>query len=167
MNTDIITQGSIRNTLSLEYQLFWNLEKMRPLRVSTVNTSLCSISHGRYTRWAWQLLKESNNNFLIDASYDGCLEIVNLMLERGANYYNTAMGWASKNDHQDIVKLMLDLGATDYNQAMINASAYGHFEIVKWMVQKGASDYKMALELARHYKHRKIIEYLTSLMSEN
>ncbi len=162
---EIIAQGSNRNTLSLEFQLFWNLGKMRPLRVCTVNTSLYSISHGGYTRWSWQLSNRSDNSVLIHASDDGCLEIVNLMLERGANYYNTAMRWASQNDHRDIVKLMLELGADDYNQALINASYHGHFEIVKMMVELGATIISDALIIARNHKQTHIIEYLTSLMS--
>ncbi len=170
---EIIDQGSDRNTLSLEFQLFLNLEKPKP---STLNIHLFSVSHSRYTRWNWQDSNWSNNYVLANASYDGCMEIVNMMLLQGGKAelpskvfstenYNDAMAQASKNDHRDIVKLMLDLGATDYNWAMMTASCYGHLEIVKMMVELGSTDYNRALYYAHLYKQTHIVEYLTSLMS--
>ena len=44
------------------------------------------------------------------------------MLERGADY-NDAMAMAALNGHLNIVELMLEKGADNYNEAMTNAAA--------------------------------------------
>ncbi len=160
MNTEILLQGSKRNTLSLEYQLFWNFSNP-----NFINERLASRSRKNYTRWCWQHLRWNKNSILASASQDGCIEIVKLMLEKGANNYDGAMVNATANGHFEIVKMMAEKGAVVYNTALVNASHCGHLDIVKLMLAKGADDYNGALYYARRQKHRKIIEYLTSLMS--
>lgn len=54
------------------------------------------------------------NDGLIWASGNGYLELVRLLLERGADvhaYNDLALRWASRMGHLDIVKLLLERGA--------------------------------------------------------
>ena len=74
------------------------------------------------------------------AARGGHIDIVQLMLERGANNFNQAMKYASKGGHIDIVQLMLDKGANDFNEAMEWAAIGGHIDIVQLMLDKGAND---------------------------
>ena len=49
------------------------------------------------------------------AALNGHLNIVELMLEKGADDFNEAMAMAAISGQVHIVRLMLDCGADDYN----------------------------------------------------
>ena len=103
------------------------------------------------------------NLSMMDASYNGHIEIVKLMLDHGANSFNTSMECASRNGHIEIVKLILDHGAVnstksnsrlldashpisfDFNTSMRSASYYGHIEIVKLMLDHGANSFNTSM----------------------
>ncbi len=85
---------------------------------------------------------------MINASRYGHMEIVELMLDKGADNYDEAMANAASGGHMEIVELMLRLGATDYNWAMTAAASGGHMEIVQLMLQKGATNYDEAIKIA-------------------
>ena len=51
-------------------------------------------------------------------------------------YYNKIMYRAAEGGHIEIVKLMLEKGATDYNRVMYKAAKGGHMDIVKCMLEK-------------------------------
>jgi hypothetical protein len=74
---------------------------------------------------------------LIDASHNGHLSLVKLLLESGANIHaddNYAIKWASRNGHLCVVKLLLKYGAevnADDNYAIKKASLKGHLDVVK------------------------------------
>ena len=48
--------------------------------------------------------------------------------------YNERMVEAAQNGHLEIVQLMLDKGATDYDSVMNVAAQNGHLEIVQLML---------------------------------
>jgi ankyrin repeat protein len=93
------------------------------------------------------------NDLLIDASKYGHIEIVKLLLEKGANINHkncknyTALIQASYNGHIEIVKLLLEKGAnisekTHYaSTEIIFASVMGHHEIVKILLNVGVSQF--------------------------
>tara|TARA_R110001599_G_scaffold348704_1_gene576198 strand:- start:112 stop:753 length:642 start_codon:yes stop_codon:yes gene_type:complete len=82
------------------------------------------------------------------AAKGGHIDIVQLMLDKGANNYNTIMRFASENGHIDIVQLMLDKGADNFNEAMSYAALGGHIDIVQLMLDKGANDFKESISSA-------------------
>ena len=109
-------------------------------------------------------LVEEDSDFDIDelnwgmaeAAFFGYLDIVRLMLFRGANNYNTGLMTAASGGHLDIVLLMLELGANDFNDAMAMAAHRGHEDIVRLMLFKGANNYNMGLTkccLRRSWKY--------------
>ena len=65
---------------------------------------------------------------MAEAAFLGYLDIVRLMLFRGANNYNTGLTSAASGGHLDIVLLMLELGANNFNEAMARV-------VVKWGFQ--------------------------------
>ena len=76
---------------------------------------------------------DESNQGMLEAAFFGHLDIVCLMLFRGANNYNTGLMTAALRGHLDIVLLMLLQGADDFNGAMAMAMAAhrGHEDIVK------------------------------------
>jgi Ankyrin repeats (3 copies) len=106
-----------------------------------------------------------NNKYIFDeamfyAAYEGNIEIVKLMIEKGATDFDWAILEAAEGGHMEIVKLMIENGATDFNTAMINAAEGGYMEIVKLMIEKGATDFDTAMNYAAIGGQMKIVEYL-------
>ena len=67
---------------------------------------------------------------MAEAAFLGYLDIVRLMLFRGANNYNTGLTSAASGGHIEIVLLMLQQGANNFNEAMARAAHRGHEDIV-------------------------------------
>ena len=90
------------------------------------------------------------NMLLIEASKDGNIEKVRMLLEKGygVNHYDdnfkTALIYASENGHTDTVSLLLEKGAyvnhSDiyYFTALMEASHGGHTDIVSILLEWGA-----------------------------
>ena len=98
---------------------------------------------------------------LLGAARGGHLDIVKLMLEKGAdNKYNWAMLNAANGGHIDIVKFILEKGANNYNHTMVCAANGGHIDIVKLMLEKGANHYNKAMENAANGGHIDIINLM-------
>ena len=100
------------------------------------------------------------NAALSHASLAGSEDIVQLMLDKGANQINPAMNYAAYGGHTNIVRMMLDKGARDFNGSFENAARNGHMDIVQLMIDKGATDFNTALGAAIAGKHTAIIRLL-------
>ena len=94
--------------------------------------------------------------------------IVNLMIEKGANHFNSGLYYACKGGHKEIVNLMMEKGADDFNWGLNGAclggpkntkvfvgaeidayaSTRGHEEIVNLMIEKGANHFNNGLYYA-------------------
>lgn len=91
-----------------------------------------------------------NGTALMRAAYNGHLEVVKLLLDKGAkvNIQNeagsTSLMKAAYNGHFEIVKLLIDKGASvnlkekHGSTALIKSVARGHTKIVKLLLNKGA-----------------------------
>ncbi|SPO07333.1 uncharacterized protein DNG_10027 [Cephalotrichum gorgonifer] len=119
------------------------------------------------------------NTALVAASARGHKEIVEMLLEKGADInaqggggYGTALIAASARGYKEIVEMLLEKGADinargggGYSTALMAASAGGHKEIIEMLLEKGAdintqggSGYGTALIAASG--HKEIIEIL-------
>ncbi len=91
------------------------------------------------------------SNALQEASGEGYLEIVQILLEKDADidaqggYYGTALQAASYGGHLDVVQFLLEQGADInvqggryYGNALQAASYGGYLEIVQILLAKGA-----------------------------
>ena len=70
------------------------------------------------------------------AALNGHLNIVELMLEKGADDFNEAMAMAAISGQVHIVRLMLDCGADDFNETKQTAASQGHLNIVKLIQER-------------------------------
>lgn len=68
----------------------------------------------------------------------GCIEIVQLMISKGADSWNNGLENACKNGHIDIVKLVLSYGANKLDTALFNAYLNGHMNIVHLLISNSA-----------------------------
>jgi len=74
---------------------------------------------------------------LRSASENGHLEVVRLLLDRGAEIHageDYSLRWASHNGRLEVVRLLLDRGAEIHarnDEALRFAKSYGHLEVVE------------------------------------
>lgn len=97
------------------------------------------------------------NRIMRIAAINGQIDIIKLMIEKGANDFNNTMVEAASGGHIDIVKLMIQQGATDFALAMIMASDGGHKDIVELMIEKGVTDFDLAIAKASLYGRQNIL----------
>ncbi|KAF7972855.1 hypothetical protein HWV62_16888 [Athelia sp. TMB] len=95
-------------------------------------------------------LEESTSPILI-ASEEGHVEIVRMLLDKGANVnaeggtYGSALQAASVGGYLEVAKLLMDKGANVnfeggiYVSALRAASEFGHLELVKLLLDRGAN----------------------------
>ncbi len=79
------------------------------------------------------------------ACFGGHLNIVKLMIERGANEWNNGLFEACYGGHLNVVNLMIEKGADDWNYGLSGACYNGHLNIVKLMISKGADEWNDGL----------------------
>jgi ankyrin repeat protein len=117
-----------------------------------------------------------NFTSLIIAASRGYIEIVQVLIEAGANVNAgadwTALTFAADRGHEAIVRLLLDSGANiDFRMpgeysALMAAAERGHVGIVKLLLRKGAytntrlRNGKTALELAKEAGNQEIVDML-------
>tara|TARA_R110001599_G_scaffold322739_1_gene534055 strand:- start:1159 stop:1965 length:807 start_codon:yes stop_codon:yes gene_type:complete len=94
------------------------------------------------------------------AAKGGHRDIVKLLIDEGADNYNTIMASAAKGGHRDIVQLMLDKGAQNFDRAMADAAEGGHIDIVQLMLDKGADDFNWAMSYATFRGHIDIVRLM-------
>ncbi|GAG91534.1 unnamed protein product, partial [marine sediment metagenome] len=94
------------------------------------------------------------------APLGGHINIVKLMIEKGATDFNLGMFKAAIGGHMDIVKLMIEKGAHNFNLAMEGAASEGHMDIVKLMIEKGATYFNLPMKWAALGGHMDIVNYL-------
>ena len=103
------------------------------------------------------------NSIMLKAAKGGQKDIINLMIEKGADVFDRAMAYAAKGGYKDIVNLMIEKGATGFNRAMRFAAYGGYKDIVNLMIKKGANHFDWAMANAATGGHKDIVEYLRSL----
>jgi hypothetical protein len=104
--------------------------------------------------------KDIFNWAMDEAAEGGHMEIVKLMIEKGATAFNSAMVYAAEGGNMEIVKLMIEKGATAFNSAMVYAVRGGHMEIVKFMIEKGATNFSWAMAFAAEGGQMEIVKFM-------
>ena len=110
------------------------------------------------------LVKNDYNEAMNAAAEGDHREIVQMMLDSGADDYNDAMEVAASGGYQKIIQMLIAHGGEritirNYTQAMVRAAQYGHQEIVKMMLNKGVTSTAAMAEAARG-GHRKIVKMM-------
>ncbi len=90
--------------------------------------------------------KEYNwNRGLFNACLGGYLNIVGLMISKGANDWNNGLSGACLGGHLPIIELMISKGVNNWNWGLYNACQGGHLPIVELMISKGANEWNNGL----------------------
>ena len=79
------------------------------------------------------------------AATEGYKDILQVLLDNGADNINKALCYASACGHRDIVLFLMEVGANDVNKALYWASESGQLEIVTLLLDAGADDLNDAL----------------------
>ena len=108
---------------------------------------------------AIQLEATDWNEGLLGASIGGHLDLVKLMIEKGADNLDRALDYANE-EHLEIYKYLIDHGVDGLNYALDTAAYSGSLEMVKYFIEKGAKFVNNAIELAGQGGHLDVIEYL-------
>ncbi len=79
--------------------------------------------------------------WMLEACYNGSVELIYLMIERGARDWNRGLWHACSRGNLDAAILMLDLGATETTSCFYNACQNGHASVAKMLLGYGV-DYR-------------------------
>tara|TARA_R110001599_G_scaffold74040_2_gene204376 strand:+ start:1362 stop:2315 length:954 start_codon:yes stop_codon:yes gene_type:complete len=101
------------------------------------------------------------------ASGGGHIDIVRLMLEKGAINMSNCLRNAAIGGYLEIVQLMWSEGARNLNDSMGYASKGGHMETVKWLIEKGASEFNWGMEYGADGGHMNIVQFFLSQGANN
>jgi hypothetical protein len=82
---------------------------------------------------------------LFSACSGGHLDLVNLMIEKGADDWDWGLGGACRGGLLDLVNLMMEKGGTDWTWGLRCACSGGHLDLGNLMIEKGATDWNWAL----------------------
>ncbi|GAG85778.1 unnamed protein product [marine sediment metagenome] len=80
---------------------------------------------------------------------------------------NMAMNYASDSGQMDIVELMVKKGADNYNLAIIYAAEAGYMDIINYFIEKGANNWNGAIGGAAKGGHMNIIQFLLTKNPNN
>jgi len=130
------------------------------------NKAMKEASKGDHIEIVNLMIEKGANDFnsaMVYASAEGNMEIVKLMIEKGVNTFNSSMKYSSQGGHMEIVKLMIENGGNNFNSAMVYAGKGGHLEIVKFMIENGANKFNWTIVWASKGGYIEIIK----LMIEN
>ena len=100
------------------------------------------------------------------AAGEGHMDLVKVMVDKGATDVNRSLRAAAYSGYMDIVKFLLNIGATDIDEAISTAVMNKQIDIVKFLLEKGA-DVNKALTSAFESEQRDMIEYLISRGAAN
>ena len=112
-----------------------------------------------YYRFVKKYINLYTNRQLTKAAEGGHKDIVQLMIDKGANPDRGLFG-AAEGGHKDIVQMMIDKGADDWNEGLAAAAFGGHIDIVQMMINKGATDWDLGRLAASLKGHQDITELL-------
>jgi ankyrin repeat protein len=146
----------VLNDLLCHNDIIWKILYQRDISTKPPNTSY----YEAYRRVIQDTRNFEPNEILIYAAQHGYNQLVERMLEEGANDYNWAMESAAFGGHRDIVERMLEVGATDYNEALESAAFGGHRDIVERMLELVTQGYDDAMIEAAHGGHEDIVELI-------
>ncbi len=115
-------------------------------------------------------LTELYNKILLLSSRYGNLDVVKLMMKKGANDIISAADFAAKGGHLNIIKYFIDKGARNFSEMATSAAYYAHGYIIDYLLEKKYID-KSVLNRSLYYAtlggHLSLIKHLTSLGAEN
>jgi len=84
------------------------------------------------------LYKYDFNWGLMEACKRGDKDLVEWMIESGANNWHWGLNGACQSGHRDLADLMIQKGATNFNEGLHYACFGMHRDLVEWLIEQGA-----------------------------
>ena len=97
--------------------------------------------------------KQLNEN-LNDAAYKGNADILQLLIDHGANDLNQATWTSALRGHGECLRILIRNGANELEEPLNGAAMKGHTECLKILMESGENDLKIPLTIAK--KHNRI-----------
>jgi ankyrin repeat protein len=146
----MVARGATKTHLALEAAAGRGQLKIVKLLVPKI----CDIS---YLNWA-----------LIEAVSSGNMEIIKVLIERGANDFDRALLRATTTGKIEIVKYFRSTISDLFflNLSMIEAAAIGHLEIVKYLVEQGATEFNKAFNAASNTYRQEVIKFILPYVTD-
>ena len=108
-------------------------------------------------------LKDINIDFIMAyACQGGNIDMVNLMIARGACHWNWGLERACAGNNPDIADMMIQHGAYSFDSCLLFACSSNSRQLVDKMITLGATDFDGGLAYACLYGHRTLAEYMIS-----
>jgi len=105
-------------------------------------------------------LERNWNKGLSGACKGGNIELVNLMIAKGANNWNLGLRSACKGGNAELANLMISKGAKDWDSGLFDACRGGNIELVNLMIEKGATYWDNGLRGACQGTNKEIVELM-------
>ena len=93
----------------------------------------------------------------------GHLELVKLMISRGANNWDCGLQHACRGGHLELVNLMISRGNDHWNNGLYGACRGGHLELANLMISRGAYTWNYGLRGACRGGHLELVDLIISL----
>src|SRR3989304_5980421 len=90
----------------------------------------------------------------------GNRDLVDLMIVNGADDWDGGLEYACMRGHRDIVDLMIQNGARGWDWGLWGACRGGHYDLANFMIQKGANDWNWGLQSACQGGHRDLVNLM-------
>lgn len=87
------------------------------------------------------------NGLMKTAAVEGHKNIVEWMIELGADSFLEAASYAACGNHKDLVIYILGhiTGEIDWNILVKDVGSFGHKDMLEWLIEQGADDYQTIL----------------------
>ena len=122
----------------------------------------------------WSLNNNKYNAALYHAARAGQIDIVQLMINKGASDFNWAIEGASLGGHLDMVKIFIDKGAQIFSATLGNAVLGGNLNIVKLLMDKidiktsiGQYFLQRNIKVAKEKGYTEIADFLKNYLVKN
>ena len=144
------------------YQLLEFIDESSIIALCKVSKKLTEICEQYIKLEDDKRFKISHNNIILE-EYCKNKNVIKIrqIIKMNFRVYRTCRLYAAcKSGHMDIIKLMIEKGADDWNSGLIGACEGGHIDIVKFMIEKGSSDWSAGLGYACWCGHIDIVRLM-------
>lgn len=100
------------------------------------------------------------NLSLINNAKNGNLKMVELLCQKGADWFENSIYEACVNGHLLVAKKLKEFGAKKFDWCLPYTCTKGHYDVVVWLIENGANNLDKALEFAAFEGQTKIVQYL-------
>jgi ankyrin repeat protein len=90
--------------------------------------------------------KTNDNFYMIYAAQNGHKNIVDYLIERGADNWNGGMAGAIKGNHRDLVNFFIKNGANNWNKGVYVSAMMANTDLLTFFMRKGGTSKAAALD---------------------